>query len=110
MLPSAIVSRFSIFLCCICNLLAISSARWEICFNSSCSLFVVVVSLVPLIVWLCTLELSCSSVGSPNSVAKGLVAGVGEGIGVVLGVRTGGVAGSEIKLGTVGRENFAKKL
>ena len=38
------------------------------------------------------------------------MARVGDGMDMVLGVQIEGVEGSEMKLGTVGRENFAKKF
>ena len=61
-------------------------------------------------IWLYTQELSCSNSVSSNKVEKGLVKGVSEGIGVILSVWAGGVAGSEMILGTIGRVNFTKKL
>ena len=86
--------------------MAISSAHSVICFNSSCNWFEMTVFSfllgVGLAIWLCIRKLFCFKLESPNRVEKGLVASVGDGIGVVLGVRTGGVGGSEIKLDTVG--------
>ena len=42
--------------------------------------------------------------------AKGLLSAVSDGIGMILGVQTGGVSGSDMKLGTVERVNLMKKF
>jgi len=92
----------------------ISLIHSAICFNSSYNLLVTLVSLslleIWLAIWLCTRKLSYFNSKSLNKVKKELVKGIDDSIGIVLGIRAEGKAGSEIILGIVNWLNFCRNF